>query len=338
MKMGSSQAARTARSLCVGFVAVLTSSSCTSNEAMLPPGTLDEAVRWEREIQLEENDDVINVRPQLSITADHAIWVADAQEQQIRGYDSSGTLTAVLGKQGEGPGEFVRLIRAIPALDGSVIGVEQSGRFSRFDDDGEVLATGRLPFVNIVNVTALGDSALLVAGQLPDDEDQHRLHIWNLQKEERSLSFFAPPARMVGAPVSADVGPGGIVAAFGLSDSLYVFSREGELAERIPLPSSHLRSYADPASMPPPADWPFSFSIVLDVFWLADRSVLVQYGEVRREGGFDLRLLHMDLSGTRRFELLDTPRLKAVSPDQEQLFFDAHDLTVNEIRVARVRD
>jgi len=76
------------------------------------------------------------------VTEDGAIWVADAQTQEIRVFDSSGAHRFTVGGRGNGPGEFqsIRFLGAAP--DGSVVAVDgATKRVRRFDLSGELLET-----------------------------------------------------------------------------------------------------------------------------------------------------------------------------------------------------
>ena len=78
----------------------------------------------------------------LVVTEDGSIWVADAQTQEIRVFDSSGAHTFTVGGKGRGPGEFQSLRFLGAAPDGSVVAVDgATKRVRRFAQSGEPLET-----------------------------------------------------------------------------------------------------------------------------------------------------------------------------------------------------
>jgi len=78
----------------------------------------------------------------LVVTDDGAIWIADAQTQEIRVFDSTGGHRFTVGGEGTGPGEFQSLRFLGAAPDGSVVAVDgATKRVQRFDPSGELLET-----------------------------------------------------------------------------------------------------------------------------------------------------------------------------------------------------
>ncbi|MDE0257842.1 MAG: hypothetical protein OXR82_05570 [Gammaproteobacteria bacterium] len=79
-----------------------------------------------------------------SVAVDGAgnLIVADAQMDEIRIFDGSGTHLQTIGGPGEGPGEFRALAGAWPTAGGAIVAADQRlDRITRFGPDGELLAT-----------------------------------------------------------------------------------------------------------------------------------------------------------------------------------------------------
>lgn len=286
-----------------------------------PPATLEELVEWVREIRLEENDEVINVEPRVRPDPHGGYLVADAREAQLRRYDRNGALVRAFGRKGDGPGEFRSPSAALRLSDGAILGVDRGGRYTLFDSAaGAIVRTGRVPVSPVWEVEVLDDSTLLIAGG--SSMQGPRLHRWKLFSDAVSNSFFTPPSRRVGGLASAAVGPAGIVATFGLADTVYVFGTDGTERIKIPIRSGNFRRYADSPGWPPPPEWRSSFSVVEDANWLPDGSILVQFAYLR-DGGPEWHLLNVTAEGETRFALANVPRLLATSGGGNRFLFVA---------------
>ena len=77
--------------------------------------------------------------------ADGNLVIADFGSGQIRTFSSEGELMRTVGRQGEGPGEFLALSGAWPGVDGDVVAMdERLRRITEFGPSGEVVRVSRL--------------------------------------------------------------------------------------------------------------------------------------------------------------------------------------------------
>jgi hypothetical protein len=310
---------------------------------------LDEAVEWEGELTLDENEQTINVIVRAEVDPRGGFLVADEREGYVRRYDGNGRLLAQFAGRGHGPGEFTNLLRAVRLPDGTVAAFDIFQRAAVFDSAGEtLLRTFRTPVGPLHAVKVLDDSLVLLGGQIPPGRE--RLHVWDMSRDSVIASFFSPvlPSRAhemaagsagwVGMDVRGDT----LAVVTSLSDTVYLVSMQGEVRERIPLPSTGLRRL-DPRKPLPDArgglvaarEWFGSFSLIADIHWIGDTFV-VQYQD--RVGPTpEWRLIGLTRQGRRTFEVLDAPNLLAVDPAIGLLYFvSPSSVTPNAWRVARL--
>lgn len=79
----------------------------------------------------------------LALDEDERTYVADYQANEVRVFDREGNFVRTIGRQGEGPGEFLRLAGIVwDRTSGVLWAVDTRGlRFSAFDARGRFLAT-----------------------------------------------------------------------------------------------------------------------------------------------------------------------------------------------------
>jgi len=79
----------------------------------------------------------------LAVDEDEQTYVADYQANEIRVFDREGNFVRTIGRQGEGPGEFLRLAGIVWDRTSGVLWTVdiRSSRFSAFDAQGRFLAT-----------------------------------------------------------------------------------------------------------------------------------------------------------------------------------------------------
>ena len=298
--------------------------------------SLDQVLIWEEVIALEETEEAINVSPNFSFDSEGGFLVADGSEQQFRHYDPSGHLLGAYGKNGDGPGEFGQPAAAAELHGGDLLAVDWDGRYTRFRPDGGMVAAGRFPVYGITDLLVISEAVILLAGRLQSNAGEEHLHILDLSSGQVVRSFFEPPPREPSSSLRVCELGSQFAAVYGLSDSLYVFDRDGRDEGRYQLPGPYFRPYADPLDWPPPPEWFRSFTWAWDVYCLSDESVLVQYYEAREAGGPAFHLSRLDTHGAFSFEILNTPRLVAVSSDGRKLaFLDPEAEAPNRLRIAR---
>lgn len=297
------------------------------------PHPIDAFVQWEDRIALVENQDVINVTPNVVPDPRGGFLVADSREQQVRRYGRSGELLAYFGRRGSGPGEFERLSTAMRLPSGEILAAGMDGSLALFDSAGDrVIRTARVPLAPLYDGVPVNDSLVVFTGRLPAGDPSPLVHLWSVEGDSLVRSFFPVPehpAELAGVyrfSGFTDVAVRGdtIAALFALSDSVYLFGLDGQRYESIPIPFQAFRRIreAAPQNATPEAQqaWSESYSRASQVFWTAEGTILVQYFDM---AGMEpqWRLLGMRRGGERRFEVRDGPRLLALSPGEDRLYF-----------------
>jgi hypothetical protein len=303
-----------------------------------PERGLDPVVRWGRDITLEENDGVMNVMVHMALDPRGGFLVADQAENQIRRYDRNGRLLDHFGREGEGPGEFSVLLRALPLRTGGTVAFNAFDRGAVFDSAGRVARTFQIPLQSLFEARLLDDTLVLLGGALPQrtpSPDRPRLHLWNLASGKLVRSFFVPrvegPAHRLAANtagiVSMDVRGDTVAAAFAISDTVYFFDLNGRALRKVPIPFRHFRPVSERRRLPGRDEgvvaaraWVGTFSFISRVVWLRDGTLLVEYQDrIGTEPHW--RLLHMTARGAPLFEVVDTPRLLQADPATGRLYF-----------------
>jgi len=94
----------------------------------------------------DDDEEILFGSPRDVVADEHGnVLVLDRQLNQIVAFDTDGELIGVLGREGEGPGEFQRAAGLVVLPDGSVAGASSIGaRFERLSLDGTPLGSLRL--------------------------------------------------------------------------------------------------------------------------------------------------------------------------------------------------
>ena len=311
--------------------------------------SIEHRVIWARTINLEENQAVINVRPMVTVTPSGNFVVAElSQFPQIRKYSPAGKLISYFGGAGDGAGEFRKLAGAVPLPDGRILALDMAGKLVTFDSVGRnVLGTALVGLSPLYDAVPLNNSLVVLAARDPRQLNGPLVHVWDLSQNRVVRSFFPVPRHRSSLDNAyafsgwADLAVHGdiVAAVFALSDTVYFFRADGTPLRQVPIPFQHFRRL----DQPPPPDhasvdarqrWLESYSRISQIFWSADGSIYVQY--------FDLvgpeprwRLLRMTGSGDLLFDLVDSPRLLAIS--RSELFFvHPQSMTPNQWSVARL--
>lgn len=317
-----------------------------------PRGTLESAVRWERELTLQESDETVNVIVRAQLDPRGGFLIADEQEGFARRYDPQGRLLAQFGGKGSGPGEFMNLLRVLRLPDGTLAAFDIFNKVAFFDSTGtNVVRTARTPVAPLHSVTLLDDSLVVLGGQLADGtENDRRIHVWNLKSDSLLASFFTPAlptrAHVMAAGsagwVGVDQRGDTLAVVSSLADTVYLMTTGGRMLERIPVPSKAFRQL-DPERPLPDArgglvaarEWFGSFSLMSDVFWVGDTFV-VQFQD-RTGPQPSWRLVGMGRDGRQTFEVVDSPMLLAADKPSGLLYFVSPESeTPNVWRAARL--
>jgi hypothetical protein len=294
------------------------------NSAAEAPGNLATFVAWGTPVEMEENDRVINVTPRVTIDPRGGYLVADGREAQVRRYHADGRLAQVIGRKGNGPGEFQNLVGVHRLHDGRIVAVEMGGKVSVFDEGGKkLLQTRPSGLAPLYETAVLEGHTLLLAGRRMGEGETALVHVYDVDKGALGASFFQIPGHhpdLVGGYMfagSSDVVTRGdtVAAVFALSDSIYLFDSRGTSVGRVAIPFARFRRLTRPmptsgANLEDFRKWTETFSAISHLYWLRDGSFLVQYYDMK---GVEpqWRLLHMSREGQLRFEGVDTPKLLA---------------------------
>lgn len=297
-------------------------------------GPLEDMVEWEGELTLEENEDVINVLITVSDDPEGGFVVTDMRESQVRLYDEEGRIRSFFGSRGVGPGEFESPRAGLRLPSSELLVADRAVRMALFDEEGDsLIQDDPTPFTVLQQATLFNDSTVLMASPAEPDRLSEQLHLWNVHSNEVVRSFFTPaisrslqPYISMTAWSVADVRDGRVAAAFAVGDTVHIFTADGELEEKIPLPSRGFRPWRAPeedlqGDRNAPLRWLSSFDLVSAVVWLPEGDFLVQYQTMDEAGDFMYRLLHMSRSGELLAEAVGTPKLLTVRKDARMLYF-----------------
>jgi hypothetical protein len=297
-------------------------------------------------IPLQETADVINVEPVVSVDGDQGFIVGDLIESQIRIYSRSGRLRNHFGRRGSGPGEFDGISAALRLESGAIAAVDTDGKIGIFSEDGELQSTQQTPLVPVYSAVVLDAEHLALAGRLEGKSDTDLVHIWSIPERRIVESFFPVPAHPEAFATAysfsgfADVAARGdtIAAIFALTDSVFLFLRDGTRLGSIHIPASDYRPLATP--MPAPAtpleeqQWMESFSTFADVFWTREGELIAQYFDLEKfQPKWHVAGLNRD--GRLAFEHKGA-KLIAISPEDSLFFIHPLSDTPNKWAVALV--
>lgn len=282
---------------------------------------------------LEETDEALTVLPMVSVSAGEFL-LAEPREAQVNVYDTVGRLLRVVGRRGDGPGEFRTPISARKTVDGGIVVADvMLSRLTFFPPGGsgepEVVAS---PLQLVLGARDLGEGRYLLSGQVLSERPPRLLHIWDRETGEVERSFmpigvpeesrpYATSYTSVDAVLEGDT----IWAVWALSDTLYKFDRSGAAREKLPLalprpmgalPGAEAGVITDPMARQAVAE---RLTQVNGIFVLGDGTLAVQAMQAR---GFDAvwDLLIVDRHGAWVWSAARMPRLFAVVGDL--LYFD----------------
>lgn len=135
-----------------------------------------------RDVTLEEPDGaLIGALTSLDRDGRGRMAVADRVSGRVAIYDSTGALLHLIGRSGEGPGEFVRPIDAALLDDGSVA-VAETGRprITRYDPESDSVRTFRLRGAHFGTAVSETDEGLAVYVSR-SDPDAPRVQVYDPQ-------------------------------------------------------------------------------------------------------------------------------------------------------------
>jgi len=236
------------------------------------------------------------------------------------------------GSKGNGPKEFRSPVVAVRTPAGAILTADFSGKMLLFDSAGGVLRTSTSPVVPLFDLDVVNDSLVLIAGRRSNAERTSLLHLWNVNTNKLVRSFFPQPQpseeltdeAIITSHVSAAVRGDTVAAIFASSDTLYLFGVDGSSRGRVPIPFKRFRSL-QPQSQRGAAresllSWVEKFSLIANVFWMSDGSLLVQYmDKVQNEPKWSL--LRMTRDGRAVGEITGTPQLLVSAAGDSTFYF-----------------
>jgi hypothetical protein len=284
--------------------------------------------------------------PNIQVYADPhgGFVVADGGQAQIRVYTDDAELAWAAGRSGSGPQEFRQLSAAVRAPWGEILGLDSSGKLSVFDASGNFVRTVSTGLVPSFDGWLLTDSTMLISGRREGDPASPLLHVWNLRRDLITGSFFQVPPhdpaydeayRFSGWADAVRLGGDSVAVVFSLADSLYLYRTSGEPLGKFPLPLEHFSRVRQPGprdgSPDAEVEWRNSYTRISHIFRSPDGSIYVQYFQLNRlEPVWGLtRFFFQDGRLIKAFELVDTPRLLAISPRDSLFYFLSDDLMEN---------
>jgi len=305
-----------------------------------------EAFEVVRVLTLEETDESIIVTPVFNIDAAGDLVSVEPQEAQIRIFNPDGSLKAVMGQAGAGPGEFRTPTSARRTLDGRIVVADPLlSRITFLGPDPDSVVTAISPVGLLLDVHDLGNDRLLLTG-VGDRADAapQALHIWNARTESIEHSFLSmivsEESRGVASSfmtANAEMTGDTIWATWALSDTVYQFSRDGEELAKIPMqlprPHTALPSFEGTVQYTEIGNALDSLTQIAGVFPTTGGDLVVQSGQMRGRL-YEWDLLIMDRNGQPKLQLIGSPRLIFVQRD-DFYFASLDELTPNRVLVTR---
>lgn len=211
-----------------------------------PPTTLVETGT----IILQETDSVVSVRPSVWVGPDRRLYVAEPSEGSVRVHGANGELLAVLGRRGEGPGEFTAPVRAVGLADTVWVLDLQRGISAWVLGEEEPREVHGVGHALAVELDMLEDSLLVIGGFTPAETPWRLLRVLNRRTWDYAGGFLQYPVSdaqlglamtLTSVPFAA-TDDGMIAAMHSWSDTLQVLNPAGDLVKSIPLPIPGFRT------------------------------------------------------------------------------------------------
>lgn len=105
---------------------------------------------------------------------DHFLLIVDRQASKVHRLSLDGEPIPGLGEPGEGPGQYRRIVDAIPSKTGIFVVDGGNGRVEIRSPDGEVLVSSALGQI-VFSVVPLGQDAIAISGMLGRDTRWQRI-------------------------------------------------------------------------------------------------------------------------------------------------------------------
>lgn len=298
------------------------------------PAKLTDIFQIERSIRVEETGTAPIVLPVVTTNAAGQFLVADIRHHQVRRHDRNGKLLFVFGARGAGPGEFTRLAGAVEVGNRMIVAADGDGEIIYFSPSGTETARYQTPLESIHNLSIVNDTTVAITGRAAGNVDGELVHLWSLRQNRIVCSFFQMPqhkeslrsAYLFSNSVDVAIRGDSAAVTMALSDTVYLFTLDGQMRAKLPLVAPHFRR----VQRPPPdnlaenadrrREWSRTFSRISRVFWATDGSLYVQF--------FDLEnatptwsLVYIRRDGGPSLEVRNNPRMLTVSAYDSRLYF-----------------
>ncbi len=169
-----------------------------------PPTSRD--AQWElvEDLRLDANAEDFSAIGWLYVGPQHEIVVPEPQDARLRIYDSTGTLVTMVGRSGEGPGEFQHVGSVFWAADTLVVFDTQLARATYLLSDGTLARTEAGRFFRLGLGAPGADSTFMAFIPLAADDEGARL---GEALQRTSTGGTSEPLRPVILRVSRDGEP-----------------------------------------------------------------------------------------------------------------------------------
>jgi hypothetical protein len=227
-------------------------------------------------------DSLLQLVSDVAIGPAGQVIVLDGLARNLKVFESSGVLRRIIGRRGEGPGEFSSPLRVEVTRDGRIF-VFEAGRIQSFSLDGTLLGSvktspvGEVPvgyavsddgvfyqatsmFTTALNLNPSRDSAAIAArmssarGARTNSIDSLiRVRSWkpNGDSVTTFLSTASPPmdVNQMAIPLWSRNSSGNMVVSSGARPTFRFYSAEGRFMRAIPAPSSWRATPITPADL-----------------------------------------------------------------------------------------
>ena len=295
----------------------------------------------------QERAKVVTINPLVFPDQDGGFLVVENGEHQVRVYSRTGELKEVFG-DGAAEARSLRAPTGAARLGNKEIVATSllSNRLTIIPaPPDQPVRYSETPIRPLEGVQVLDEHQLLLTG--PDAPyAKNMLHIWDLERRGITRSFFPPPSHVdsnvvlvLGRVHVASRGDR-LAVLHSLSDTLFLYDHAGSLVSSIHVPVEEFNAPKGPLptinSTEKRQEWANQWTLLWDVFWGEDNTLIVQWVKGRR-GQATYGLVQMDTAGRRIWALARTPRLLGVR-DGRFLFQGSAPTAPNRMVVAVRRD
>ena len=275
---------------------------------------------------LEESETVVTVLPKVSLDPKGGFLVADSREHQVRVYSRRGELEQVFGAGTERASSIERPQRAKRLSNGDILVVNLVGPLTLIPDHPGQAPTWIPSALHTArDLQVLNEREVLVVGT-DSAPPSATLFTLDVQRGQFIRSFFPPPAHLdkgvttIFSSVSTALRGNRMAVVHMLSDTLVFFDHYGTELSRVRIPIDPFVAPVGPLpnlqTMAERQAWTSQFTHVVNVFWIEDDQLIVQWQKVTRGLGIDRGILQMDTTGSRVWAIAPAPTLVAVRGDQ----------------------